>query len=143
MLQNNIYILGQLRTKSFRFLKESLRKKIPKFHLISCCGNFVERHSFRKGLGNSPKTLRKVCLSTNFHTSKLREISVFCAVNPGNNSIHPDETFNFEFEIWCNCKKGIVWREKGKQNSVHKTNSWIKRVYFGKTDVTTEVAQYY
>ena len=40
--------------------------KIPKFHLISSCGNFVERLSFRRVSGESLKTLRKLCLSTKF-----------------------------------------------------------------------------
>ena len=30
--------------------------KIPYFHLISWCGNFVERHNFRIVYGKSPET---------------------------------------------------------------------------------------
>ena len=41
-------------------------RKIPKFHLISWCGNFEERYSFRIVSGDSPR--------------KLGEISVFYAV---------------------------------------------------------------
>ena len=51
-------------------------RQIPKFHLISFCGNFVERHSLRRGLGNLPETLRKLCLSTKF----LHQVLVFDAV---------------------------------------------------------------
>ena len=31
-------------------------RKIPKFHLISWCGNFEERNSFRIVSGESPKS---------------------------------------------------------------------------------------
>ena len=52
-------------------------QKIPQFHLISWCGNFVERYSFGIVLGESPKTMRKLCLSTKFLHKKLGEITVF------------------------------------------------------------------
>ena len=54
------------------------QRNIPKFHLISWCGNFVERHSFRE----SPETLQKLCVSTKFLTMKVGEISVFYEVDP-------------------------------------------------------------
>ena len=41
-------------------------RKLPWFHLISWCGNFVERHSFYIVLGESPETMRKLCLFTKF-----------------------------------------------------------------------------
>ena len=44
-------------------------RKVPQFHLISWCGNFPEKHN-----------LRKLLLSTNLHTGKLGEITVFYAV---------------------------------------------------------------
>ena len=44
-------------------------RKIPSFYLISWCRNFVERHSFRIV---SPKTMRKLCLSTKFPHQKIR-----------------------------------------------------------------------
>ena len=37
--------------------------KIPKFHLISWCGNFVEKHRFGIVSGESPETMRKLWLS--------------------------------------------------------------------------------
>ena len=40
--------------------------KMPKFHLISWYGNFVERNSFRGASRDLPKTLPKLCLSTKF-----------------------------------------------------------------------------
>ena len=46
------------------------RRKLPKFHLISWCGNFVV----------TPETLQKLCVSTNFHTRKFDEIAVSYAV---------------------------------------------------------------
>ena len=58
------------------YVNYSTLHKIPQFHLISWCGNFIERNSFRK----SPKFMPKFCLSTNFHTRKLQEITVFYAV---------------------------------------------------------------
>ena len=55
-------LLGQLRALS----------NILKFHLISWCGNFVKRHSFRRVLGDSPEIMRKLCLSTKFPHQKIR-----------------------------------------------------------------------
>ena len=47
--------------------------EIPKFYLISWCGNFVKKHSFcrisgknHKILGDPSDTLRKLCVSTQF-----------------------------------------------------------------------------
>ena len=37
-------------------------------------------HIFRKVTGDSPETLRSLCVSTNFNAMKLGEISVFYAV---------------------------------------------------------------
>ena len=34
--------------------------KIPKFHLISWCGSFVETHNFLRVSGDSPETLQKL-----------------------------------------------------------------------------------
>ena len=49
-------------------------RKIPKFHLISWCGNFVESTVIRSKLcGNC-------AFPWNFHTKKLGQIRVFCAV---------------------------------------------------------------
>ena len=42
------------------------------FWLISRCGNFVQRHSFRIVSGESPETLRKLWLSTKFPHHKIR-----------------------------------------------------------------------
>ena len=68
------YLIDSMGEKaSSSVLRLSLRievhtqRKIPKFHLISWCGNFVERH------GNC-------VFPQNFHTRKLVEISVFYAV---------------------------------------------------------------
>ena len=44
--------------------------KIPKFHLILWYRNFVE--SFCRALGNSPKPMRKLCLSTKFPHQDIR-----------------------------------------------------------------------
>ena len=41
-------------------------RKMPWFHLIFWYGHFVERHSFRIVWGESPETMRKICLSTKF-----------------------------------------------------------------------------
>ena len=53
-------------------------KKHRNFTAICWCENFVERRSFFLVLGESPKTMRKLCLSTKFpHKRKLGEITVF------------------------------------------------------------------
>ena len=41
-------------------------RKIPSVHLISWCKNFVERRSFHRVSGESPKTQRKLYHSTKF-----------------------------------------------------------------------------
>ena len=41
-------------------------RKIPSLHLISWCENFVDKHSVRIVLGNSPETMRKLCVATKF-----------------------------------------------------------------------------
>ena len=46
--------------------------KYRNFTSFFSCGNFVETQSF--------ETLQKLCVSINFHTRKLGEISVFYAV---------------------------------------------------------------
>ena len=71
-----IYLLNQACSALNQLLH-----KIPKFHLISCCGNFVERHSFHRVWGDSPETLRNLCLSTKFLHQEIRlNFSVFYAV---------------------------------------------------------------
>ena len=45
---------------------------MPLFHLISWCGNFVERHSFRVASSDLPETIRKLCLSTKFPDHEIR-----------------------------------------------------------------------
>ena len=47
-------------------------RKIAWFHLISWCGNFLERHSFRIVSGDSPKTMRKLYLSTKSPHQEIR-----------------------------------------------------------------------
>ena len=51
--------------------KQNSLGKIPQFHLIFWCGNFVERQSFHIVSGNSPKTMRKLSLSTKFSHQKI------------------------------------------------------------------------
>ena len=55
-------------------------QKIPYFHLISWCGNFMERHSFCIVSGDSPKTMQKLCLATKFPHQELGKITVSFAV---------------------------------------------------------------
>ena len=64
-------------------------RQIPKLHLISFCGNFVERHSLLRVLGNLPETLRKLCLSAKF----LNQALVFGAVYI--TSFDQDHTFAY------------------------------------------------
>ena len=48
-----------------KILKNTLYR-ISKFQLISWSGYFTERYSFRRVSGESPETLRRLCLSTKF-----------------------------------------------------------------------------
>ena len=54
--------------------------KIPQFHLISWCGNFGERHSFRMVSGVLPETMQNCDFPQKLLTRKLGEITVFFAV---------------------------------------------------------------
>ena len=56
----------------FSALPELPLRKILLFHLISWCENFVESHSLRIVLGDSPETIRKLCLSTKFFGQEIR-----------------------------------------------------------------------
>lgn len=42
------------------------------FHLIPWCRNFTETHSFCIVSGDSPKIMRKLCISTKFPHQKIR-----------------------------------------------------------------------
>ena len=50
-------LLQRLQFVGRKALLLSLRK-IPYFHLITWCGNFVESHSFRIVSGDSPETMQ-------------------------------------------------------------------------------------
>ena len=78
----------------YQTILNTLRKK-QKFHLISWCGIFVKRHNFRRVSGESPKTMRKLCLSAKFHTKKLGEITVFYAV-----ILNKCWVYNIKIEYW-------------------------------------------
>ena len=54
-----------------------LDTKILKYHLISWCGNFVERHSLRRVLGESPETMRKLCPATKFPHQEIKRELLF------------------------------------------------------------------
>ena len=47
-------------------------RKTPTFHIISYCGNFVERLSFRRVLSKSLETLRILRFSTKFPHQQIR-----------------------------------------------------------------------
>ena len=84
---------------SFQWLKvcycrQPLRK-IPNFHSISWCRNFVEPHCFDTVFGDSPETLQKLCVSKYFHSRKLSDITVFYAVNSAVNYKVNYITFTF------------------------------------------------
>ena len=49
----------------------NLLRKTP-FHLISWCGNFVERSSFRIISGDSPEIMRKLCCFPKFPHQEIR-----------------------------------------------------------------------
>ena len=56
--------------------------EIPYFHLMSWCESFLERHNFRVVLGESPETMRKLCLSTKFPHQEIRwNYSIFRSVH--------------------------------------------------------------
>ena len=52
-------------------LQHAWLRKIPKWHLTSCCGNFVEKESFCRVLGDWSETLWKMCPSTKFPLQEI------------------------------------------------------------------------
>ena len=63
------FIPCDFNSKPFRFTV----RKVPKFCLISWCGNLMESHNFRKVLGESPETLLKLCASTKPPYQEIRQ----------------------------------------------------------------------
>ena len=57
-------------TKSHKAITFTAKNTV--ISLISWYGNFVERHSFRIVSGDSPETMRKLCLSTKFPYQEIR-----------------------------------------------------------------------
>ena len=49
-----------------------LEKSAISYQLISWSGNFVEKHSFRIVSGDSPETIRELCLFTKFPHQEIR-----------------------------------------------------------------------
>ena len=82
------------------FVGQSL-PKILQFHLISCCGNFMERHSFCIVSGNSPESMWKLCFSTKFSRQEISEMTVFFAGdNITTETLFPYTRFSFR-NIWA------------------------------------------
>ena len=72
--------------------------KISQFHLISWCGNFVERHSFHIVSDDSPETMRKLCLSTIFPHQEIRwNYGIFRSVTNRRKSLLFSVTL---FRVW-------------------------------------------
>ena len=84
MWTNNSNLPFYCNCQEKHFLKGILVKntlhKIPGFHLISWCGSFMERHSFRRVSGHSANTLRKLWFSTKFPHQEIRLNITFYAV---------------------------------------------------------------
>ena len=71
MLVETLYSDGIVLFKCIKCaLKHTAQKQ--KFHLISWCINFLERHSFRRVSGYLPEILRKLCLSIIFSNQEIR-----------------------------------------------------------------------
>ena len=68
LLERRKILIKMLKNNSPRIVL----RKIPKFHLISWCENFVKRHSFSIVSSDSPETMRKRCLSTKFSHQEIR-----------------------------------------------------------------------
>ena len=55
-----------------RFIQNSVTVKNTVISPHFRCGNFVERYSFCRVSGDSPETMRKLCLSTKFSHQEIR-----------------------------------------------------------------------
>ena len=96
--------------------------KTSKFHLISCCLNFVEAQTFCRVLGESLKNLRKLCVSTKFpHIKKLSEITVFCAVvMMSHYFIGCSFQISFKYEMLC-----AIWYHLYKLKTMKSTHGEV------------------
>ena len=70
---------------SFENTKQTQNQPVGNLHcvkycVIFWCEKFVERHSFGIVSSDSPETMRKLCLSTNFCPRDSGEITVFFAL---------------------------------------------------------------
>ena len=70
-IYDKVFLWNSERLKTFNYFHKvfstflvSALRKIPKFHLIFLCANFVETHSFRSF--HSFRSLRKLSVSTKF-----------------------------------------------------------------------------
>ena len=61
---STVYVVSNL--GDLVFLHQCTLRKIPKFHLIFQCGNFVEGDSFRRVSRDSPGSLQKLYITTEF-----------------------------------------------------------------------------
>ena len=59
----------------FMYSRQYPLHKIPNFHLISWCGNFVDRHSFSRVSGNSPKLYGNCAFPQSFRTREFRDFT--------------------------------------------------------------------
>ena len=77
MVMSNLLLQRPLHKSKSKDHKSALERrmalrKIPQFYLICWCGKFVERHSFRIALGESPETMPKLCLFTELPHQEIR-----------------------------------------------------------------------
>ena len=86
--------------------------KIPLFHLTYLCGNFLERHTFCIVLGESPETIRKLCLSTKFLHQEIR----------WNYGIVNSTSFSVVYR-W-------VEKEKSDMKCINVTDNWLLQKLF-------------
>ena len=68
-----LWFTSYVRARQIQFEnKGHILRNIPFLFLASCCGDFLESHSFCILLGESPKTMQKLCLSTTFPQQQIR-----------------------------------------------------------------------
>ena len=91
--------------------------KTPKFHLISLCGNFVERHSFQRVSTDSPDG--SCAFPQNFFSRKLDEMKLFCAVLPISYTVSNRIKFHKNSRSFVNedCTHIPEWVSRKENNS--------------------------
>ena len=117
----NLLICGEMLKCNLILFHASLLMKwdalriTSKFHIISWCGTFVERHNFRRVLGGSLETMRKLCVSTKLSNQEIRwKYDILCSSISWDNTV----THSLQCRVSVIQKCGIEICNKKKKRQI-------------------------